>query len=379
MVRRVLAVVVVCTLLIGGLLYSQRRGGPLKVSGFVESDEIRIGSRVGGRVKTVRVDEGDVVAAGQPLVELEPFQLLEQMAQARAVLLESDADARRLDAGYLPEEVEQAQAKLDQLIAARDRLANGEEDIAAAQANLELAQAQMQLAKLRYDRTETLFGKNNVSQQEMDQVTSELRVARATERVRGEELGKLKRSRASDLKEAEARVEEARQEWLLRKNGYRREDRDRAQASVAASKAAVAAIERQIEELTIRAPAAGTVEAVDLRPGDLVAANTTAVSIMERNRLWIRTYVPEKNLNISVGSPVVVTTDSLPGKTFKAHVVYIARQAEFTPGNIQTPEERSKQVFRVKVVLDEGQEDLRPGMIGDVSFGTADATSGAAR
>ena len=369
MVKRIVLIVVVCLLLTAGLVYSQRRTGPLKVSGFVESDEIRVGSRVGGRVKAIHVEEGDAARKGQPLVELEPFQLLEQLTQARAQLAQAEADALRLEDGYLPEETGQSKAKLDQLAAARDRLADGEEDIAAAQANLELAQAQLQLAKLKYDRTETLFAKNSSSQQDMDQAISELRVARATERVRQEELAKLKRSRPSDIKEAEARVEEARQEWLLRKGGYRQEDRARAKAAVDAARAAVAAIEKQVEELTIRAPADGSIEAVDLRPGDLVGANTAAVSMIEKGRLWVRSYVPESHLNITVGSQVTVTTDSFPGKTFKAHVTFVARQAEFTPGNVQTPEERSKQVFRIKVLLDEGWDVLRPGMVGDVIFG----------
>jgi multidrug resistance efflux pump len=370
MIKRVALIVVVCLVLTAGLVYSQRRSGPLRVSGFVESDEIRIGSRVGGRVKAVHVEEGDRAHQGHSLVELEPFQLFEQLAQARAQLAQAKADALRLENGYLPEEIEQSKARLDQFIAARDRLADREEDIATAQANLELAQAQLQLAKLKYDRTEALFAKNSASQQDMDQFSSELRVARATERVRQEELAKLKRSRPSDIKEAEARVEEARQEWVLRKNGYRQEDRARAKAAVDAAGAALAAIETQVEELTIRAPVDGSIEAVDLRPGDLVGSNTAAVSMIEKGRLWIRSYVPESHLNITVGSQVKISTDSFPGKTFKGHVTFVSRQAEFTPGNVQTPEERSKQVFRIKVLLDEGHDVLRPGMVGDVTFPT---------
>src|SRR5207253_8470471 len=121
--------------------------------------------------------------------------------QAGAELAQAEADSLRLEDGYLPEEKAQSKSRLEQFSAARDRLADGEEDIAAAQASLELAQAQLQLAKVKYDRTETLFGKNSAAQQDMDQATSELRVARATERVRQEELTKLKRTRPSDIKE----------------------------------------------------------------------------------------------------------------------------------------------------------------------------------
>ncbi|HTI50663.1 MAG TPA: HlyD family efflux transporter periplasmic adaptor subunit, partial [Planctomycetaceae bacterium] len=126
---------------------------------------------------------------------------------------------------------------------------------------------------------------------------------------------------------------------------------------------------RQIEELTIRAPVDGSIEAVDLRPGDLVGASTPAISMIEAGRLWVRAYVPENHLDVQVGSEVSVTVDSFPGRRFKARVSFVARQAEFTPNNIQTVEDRSKQVFRIKVLLEEGLDVLRPGMSGDVWLG----------
>src|SRR5579864_1004274 len=113
MLKRIVPLLVLCLAFALALFYSQHRSGPLRVSGFVETDEIRIGSRVGGRVKSVLVEEGDQVKKGQPLVELEPFQLLEQLAQARAQLAEAEADALRLEDGYLPEETGQSKAKLD--------------------------------------------------------------------------------------------------------------------------------------------------------------------------------------------------------------------------------------------------------------------------
>jgi len=314
------------------------------------------------------VQEGDKVKKGQPLVELEPFNLAEQRSQAVGMLAQAQADYERLMEGYQKEEVEQAKARLDQLVAARDRLANGEEDIAAAEANLQLAQAQLDLSKLKYKRIEELFGKSNASQSDMDQVTSELRVARATVRVREEELAKIKRTRPTDIREADARIEEARQEWMLRDHGYRKEDKDRAKAAVEAAHAALKAIDRQLEELTIQSPAEGVIDAVDLRPGDLVGANTTAISMIEKGRLWVRAYVPENRLDVQLDEPVAVTVDSLPNERFKARIIYVSRQAEFTPGNVQTPEERSKQVFRIKALLMEGLDVLRPGMTADVWF-----------
>jgi hypothetical protein len=87
---------------------------------------------------------------------------------------------------------------------------------------------------------------------------------------------------------------------------------------------------------------------------------------MDTSHLWVRAYVPENRLGVTVGQKVTVTVDSFPDRKFAAHVGFIARQAEFTPNNVQTPEERSKQVFRIKADLDEGLDVLRPGTPADV-------------
>jgi len=102
-----------------------------------------------------------------------------------------------------------------------------------------------------------------------------------------------------------------------------------------------------------------------------VPPNAPVVSMLDLGTLWVRAYVPENRLDLALGQRVVVTVDSFPGREFAGHVSFVARQAEFTPGNVQTPEERSKQVFRIKVEIDEGRDQLRPGMIADVWLGGA--------
>ena len=128
-----------------------------------------------------------------------------------------------------------------------------------------------------------------------------------------------------------------------------------------------------MNELTVTAPTHCVVEAIDLRPGDLVAANAPSVSLVDTARLWVRSYVPEARLGeVRLGELVPVRVDSFPKERFAGRITYIAQQAEFTPRNIQTPEERSKQVFRVKVTLEgPGKERLRVGMVADVLFGEA--------
>lgn len=371
MPKRLFAAAVLAACLIGLLVWSQQRRESLKVSGSIEADEIRIGSRVGGRVAHVRITEGQTVRTGEPLIELEPFQLRELLAQARGELARVQADLDRVTNGFRPEEIAQAKAKYDQLDALVRKLVKGprDEDIAASQKLLELAEAEWKLAKLKYQRTESLFAKQAASSDDLDKADTELRVAQARLDAQQEDLNKLKKgTREEDLDEARAQLDEANQVWLLRQRGSRDEDKAQARAAVEAATAAVNVIERQLEELVIKAPVDGTVEAVELQPGDLIAANSPAVSLMDTTHLWVRAYVPENRLSVKVGDAVFVTVNSFPNEQFSGRISFVSRQAEFTPGNVQTPEDRSQQVFRIKVNLESGLDRLRPGMSADVTL-----------
>jgi HlyD family secretion protein len=271
--------------------------------------------------------------------------------------------------GFREEEIAQAKAHFDQLTANVELLVNGPraEDISAAQSQFDLAEAQFALSKLKHARTEELFAKKTTTQEDMDQANTELRVAKSTMESQREALAKLKNgTRPEELAQARAEMEEAKQLWLLRKNGSRVEEIAAAEAAVQSADAGKRAIERQLDELVIKAPVDGMIEAVDLRPGDLVGANTAVISVMDTSQLWVRAYVPENRMALTIGDSVDVSVDSIPGERFAARITFLSRQAEFTPGNVQTPEERSKQVFRIKVTLEAGQDKLRPGMAADV-------------
>ena len=231
---------------------------------------------------------------------------------------------------------------------------------------VDLAEAQLKLAQLTFDRVKASFERNAASQDEMDRATSELNVARARVTAQTELLGELQAgTRSEQIDQARAQLAEAEQAWQLYANGYRQEDVAQAKATVEASQAALDTIHRRLEELTVRAPVDGVIEAVDLQPGDLVAANAPAISLLDPKDLWIRAYVPE-NLPVQLGQPVRVSMDAYPQRSFTGRISFIARQAEFTPNNVQTVEERSKQVFRIKVTLTGGADVVRPGMVADV-------------
>ncbi|MBC8107424.1 MAG: efflux RND transporter periplasmic adaptor subunit [Anaerolineae bacterium] len=317
MIPRILLVLVIIGVLVGVLLYSQSRPQSDHVSGFIEADEIRVASRVGGRVAKTLAREGERVKRGDPLIELEPYDLLHRQAEAKAKRDELAAKLAKLKAGPRRQE------------------------IAAAQARVDAAAASTQLARITYERVKSSSESRATSATELDQADAELKNATAQENARRQDLDELK-------------------------EGTRPEEIAEAEAAVAAADAALAQIGEQIKELRIVSPVDGIVEALDIQPGDMVAANAPVLSLLDTSNIWVRAYIPENRMDVKPDDKVTITVDSFPGKTFIGHISFIARQAEFTPNNVQTPEERSKQVFRIKATLDEGLDVLRPGMAADV-------------
>jgi HlyD family secretion protein len=366
---RLLIFLVIVGGLIALLVYSQHRQLPPKASGFIEAHEIRIGSRVGGRIARVLVQEGQSVKTGQPLLELEPFDLLAKQTEARATASARQADYQRVLAGPRPEEITQAKARRDQLAARLDKLKAGprKQEITEAQAVVEAAEAQHDLAQTTFNRVKRTFETNAASHDELERATDDLKVAAATIKARTAQLDVLlEGSRKEDIADAAAQLAEAQAALALLEKGSRIEDIAQTKAAAEAAQAALAAVDSQLQELQVKAPVDGVVEAVEIRPGDLVGPNAPALSLLDLGELWVRAYVPENRLDIQTGQKLPITIDSFPGRQFAGHVSFVSHDAEFTPGNVQTPEERSKQVFRIKVVLDEGRDLLRPGMSADV-------------
>lgn len=354
---------------LAALWWSQRDTGPFFVSGFVEAESIRVGSRVGGRVKAVHVHEGHTAKPGETLVELEPYDLNERLAEARAQLAARKALLSKLQAGYRAEEREQARARRDRAKAVLDRLTAGLRplEIQIRQDRLDLARANLKIAETDFDRVKRLFEQGNAVRTEMDEATNRLNAARAEESVARDELALAQEgSRGEDIAEARAMLEDAQQALGMMQAGFRAEEIAEAAAQVQAAEATVAVIERQIGELNVVTPVESIVEAIDLQPGDLIAPNAPVVSLLDLRELWVRAYVPENRLDIQLGQKVTLRVDSFPGRRFAGHVSFVSRDAEFTPSNAQTPEERSKQVFRIKVIIDEGRDVLRAGMSADV-------------
>lgn len=369
MAKRLIFLALAVGLLSALVFYSKWNPEPNRASGLIEADEIRLGSRVGGRVAKVHVEEGQTVDRGTVLVELEPFDLLERERELELSLAASEAEYSRVASGFRKEEKAQARAKLDQLQARLELLRAGprKQEIEAARGRLVLSQAEQKRADQDYQRISKLVRANATSQQELDSARQAFDAASAGVQVRTEELALLEAgTRKEELREAAARVEEAHQAWQLMESGYRKEDIAQAKASRDAAQAKLEAIRKQKEELSIKSPIDGSIEALNLQPGDMVAAGAPVLSMLDRNNLWVRAYVPQNLNGIQVGRSVRLTIDSYPDELIEGVITFIARQAEFTPSNVQTPEERAKQVFRIKVAIENKNDLLRPGMMADV-------------
>ena len=142
-----------------------------------------------------------------------------------------------------------------------------------------------------------------------------------------------------------------------------------ATARVAQARAQLADMDAQIQEMKIVAPTNSILEVLSVKVGDVLPANREVATLILPQRLWVRVYVPETWLGLTkLNDQVRVRVDSFPGRDFSGVVEQINRKAEFTPRNVQTVEDRIKQVFGVMVRLENNQDALRAGMSADIFF-----------
>lgn len=276
------------------------------MSGTIETDEVRIASRYGGRVEKIFAQEGDSLKGGQTVVELNASELHAQRELAAARLAELEAGPRK-------------------------------EEIEAAKADWEAQTADLDLARANARRAEELFAQKTISATERDQL--------ATRSAWQEKAAAASRSRY-DLLRAGTRPEQ-----------------------IAQARAQIAQIDAQLAEMKIAAPSDCVLEVLSVKVGDVLAPNQPVATLLLPRHMWVRVFVPEPWLGrIKLGDAVKVYTDAFPGKAYAGIVEQIGRQAEFTPRNVQTVEERIKQVFGIKVRLDNANDELRAGMSADVVF-----------
>ena len=146
------------------------------------------------------------------------------------------------------------------------------------------------------------------------------------------------------------------------------------QMKIIQARAQLADIDAQLKEMQVLAPAESVLEVLNVKVGDILIPpfNQEVATLLLPQHLWVRVYVPEPWLGkIKIGDQVRVRVDSFPGKDFPGEIEQVNRQAEFTPRNVQTVEDRIRQVFGVKIRLPNNDDRLRAGMAADVYFPNA--------
>lgn len=333
----------------------------LQGSGTVEAHNIRVGSKVGGRIDKVLVREGDAVEPGQVLVTFDDKELHATLEQMRAA-------AEKAQRGFRPEEIEEARAAAAQARAEYEQRRNGyrQEDIDSAKADLDRATADEIRAHLDAQRYDALAQKDLVSKQQRDTAEANWKMALAQKQNAQHKLEELQKGyRPEEIAAAEARYHQTQATLEKFERGNRKED-------VETAKAAFALEEARYRERQVVAPSAATVEVLDVRPGDLIAPNTPIATLLERDQIYVRIYIPETQIgHVQLGEKAEIHVDSFPNQVFNGVVDQINQQAEFLPRNVQTREERVHQVFGVKVRIDDASHRVRAGMAADVKFNAA--------
>ncbi len=321
--KRLVPVVVIAIILVAAvaivLRYVRSRDdGTMKLSGNVEVTEHNIGFKVPGRLAKLYADEGARVKQGDLLAELSSGDVKALLDQNRAALEEAKVKLAELRSGSRRQEVGRARA-----------------DTASLEAELVRAQKD-------FERAEMLYNNGAISASSFDAAKSayETRMAQ---------------------------VKGAKQQQSLVEEGPRREDIRAAELRVEQLTALVANAEDKLADTRLYAPITGIVFRKNVELGEVVQPGAAIFVVGDLGRPWVKVYVKEDRLSlVKLGQKARITVDTYKDRYYEGTVTFISPDAEFTPKNVQTQEERVKLVFGVKVTVENKDQELKPGMPADV-------------
>lgn len=294
----------------------------IQASGHIEATEVHLAAPVGGRLSEAPLEEGDPVAPGDLVARLETTQAEHRLSQARAQVNAADARLRLLLAGTRAEDLRRVE---DQL----------------ARAQVELDAANRDLARL-----EGLADRGTATEKARDDARTRRDAATRSVAAIRSELDKLVA-------------------------GPRRQEIEAARAERQAADAAAAAADQRIIDATVLAPRSGIITERVAEPGEVLGPGATIAVLTDLARPWLSVWVDEPSLaGIRLGDEVEVRVDGHDG-ALPGTVVFVSDVAEFTPKNVQTPEERAKLVFRIKIDLNNDDGLFKPGMPADATFRNA--------
>ena len=299
----------------------------LRVSGHVEATETRLAPEAGGRILTLSVKEGDRVQPGQTVMTLDTRDVQLSINRARAEQAAATAQLRLVQAGARVEDIRQAQSQIE-----------------TARAEAGAATAELDAAEADFVRFDTLLKNNSGSRKQRDDAATRRDVAK------------------DRVAQAESRVKSAQEALAKLRAGARPEEIEAARARVDVVAAQIASLEKGLGDTTLESPIAGIVTERLVEVGEVIMPRAAAIVVVDLDHAWADVFVPEPTVpQIKIGQQASVFTDA-GGAALAGTVAYISPKAEFTPRNVQTAEERSKLVYRVRINVDNKDGILKQGM-----------------
>jgi HlyD family secretion protein len=378
-------------------------------SGSIEAETVAVTAELGGRIIEIMVDEGDEVTLGQILVELDKSDLLAQQAQLEATVATAKANLESVSASARPEDVAVAKAQLAQAETARDgakviwettknlvdnpheleaQINQGQARVTEAEKSLEMAQVNLKRANIQAEAASRnqldhrALVQNEVAQYQLQAAQVGVEMAEVAQegakqqvehltRLRDRPLSLIAQANAAEAayKQAEAAVLAAKANLVATKADPTPEDVAVAQAQLLEAEAALDAIQVQLDKLTLTAPRDGLISQKLVNPGELAAPGAVLLELSDIDTVDLTVFIPETRIGqVKIGQKALVYVDAYKDEVFKGAVSFIAHEAEFTPRNVQTQEERVNLVFAVKITLDNADHRLKPGMPADAEL-----------
>ncbi len=382
----------------GGIAYWNFANQPkdtssLHVSGRIEGYETNIGPKIGGRVDYIAAREGELVKAGQTIVKISDDDVQAQLrgANARILMAEEQVENANYQLDVINSQIEEAKIKIAQskeettaqVGQAESSVAQANAKVGETEAAVQQAKSELSLADIRKKRYQSLSTEGAVSSDENDRVSTTRDTAAAVLAARENSA----KAAHKELQRAEAALEQAKA-WKMNPNIFSAQlmafqkqliqaqhKVKTSQHDVANAKAARDEIQAKINYLNVKSPISGVVTARSVEPGAVVTPGQTLLSIINLDTVYLRGYVPEGKIGlVRVGQEVKVTLDSSPDKPFTGKVIQIDPEGSFTPENIYFKEDRVKQVFGIKIAINQPSGFAKPGMPADAEI-TLDAST----
>ena len=351
--------------------------GRILISGNLELTQVDLSFKTPGRLVDLMVREGDEVKKGDVIARLDSAQLEQQKARDQAAVRAAQSQYQQLqttieyqratidsDIAVRQAEVAQARARLNDLLAG-----SRQQEIDQAQAAVTDAKAWNDAAKLDFERAQRLFAKEDISASQYDQAKTKVESTAAQLRQAEEKLDLVKagprQNEIAGARAAVARAEAAVTAAEANRIELRRKEQELAlrRAEIDRNAAQVGITDTQLADNVLIAPIDGVVLVKAAESGEVIAAGTTIVSIGDVDHPWLRAYVNETDLGkVKLNGKAALSTDSYPGKIYEGRISFVSKEAEFTPKQIQTKEERVKLVYRIKIEVDNRERELKNNM-----------------